>query len=71
MNGPRCPQCGQTFAPGAQFCPQHGPLPAAPPPNGERLPLEERLAKLKTLLDGGLISEDDFNHRKEAILAEI
>ncbi len=33
--------------------------------------IRERLANLKSLLDDGLITEDDFNSRKAAILAEV
>lgn len=74
----RCPQCGQIFAAGSQFCPQHGaglvsvtagaPVPVA---NGPQASVEDRLSKLRALLDGGLISESDYEARKAAILAEI
>ena len=33
--------------------------------------LVARLGKLKSLLDAGLISQDDFDTKKAAILAEI
>jgi membrane protease subunit (stomatin/prohibitin family) len=41
---------------------------AAQPPQKS---VKDRLAELKTLLDEGLISEDDFNQRKAAILADV
>jgi len=46
---------------------QQPAAPAAPPADD----LVARLAKLKTLLDAGLITEDDFNNRKLEIISEI
>jgi hypothetical protein len=43
--------------------------PAAPAAPGKSI--RERLADLKSLLDDGLITEEDFNTRKAAILAEV
>lgn len=41
---------------------------SAPPP---KAPVTERLKKLKELKDAGLITDEDFKKRKEAILKEI
>lgn len=59
--------------------PAPAPVPAAEPappavPAATEPPvpsIEERLGRLKTLRDSGLISDEDFAKRKEAILAEI
>ena len=51
----------------AQAQSQQPAAPAAPGPKSVR----ERLADLKSLLDDGLISEDDFNQRKAQILADV
>lgn len=74
----RCQQCGQIFPAGTQYCPQHGASLAAVSAGAgpaiaqpAQASVEDRLAKLKGLLDGGLISEADFKERKEQILGEI
>ncbi len=46
------------------------PVEAAAPPSSGPEPAE-RLAKLKDLLSQGLISEEEFEKRKNEILAEI
>lgn len=58
------------MVPGAQ--PQF--TPGAPPPAASgagTASIEDRLAKLKSLKDKGLIGEDDFAKKRDAILAEI
>jgi membrane protease subunit (stomatin/prohibitin family) len=45
--------------------------PAGAPPAAAPKSVKDRLAELKGLLDDGLISEDDFNQRKAAILADV
>nr|MDQ2732085.1 SPFH domain-containing protein [Armatimonadota bacterium] len=45
--------------------------PAAPAAAPAQHSLKDRLEQLKGLLDGGLISEDDYNARKTQILGEI
>lgn len=57
-------QLAQTLQ-GAQQQPAAAPAAAAPKS------VKDRLAELKSLLDDGLISEDDFNQRKAAILADV
>jgi hypothetical protein len=47
--------------------PRSAPLPAPPSAISKDLP-EERLRKLKKLLDGGLISNKDYDQKKEEIL---
>ncbi|NHZ83899.1 hypothetical protein F2P44_32210 [Massilia sp. CCM 8695] len=53
--------------------PQVPPAPTAPlqPPVPEVDPIEERLLKLKGLLDKGLISEDDYNSTKTELLKKL
>ncbi|CUI08011.1 SPFH domain-containing protein [Massilia antarctica] len=53
--------------------PQVPPAPTAPlqPPLAEIDPIEERLLKLKGLLDKGLISEDDYNSTKTELLRKL
>ncbi|NUP14149.1 MAG: SPFH domain-containing protein [Polyangiaceae bacterium] len=53
-----------------QFTPQAAAAPAAAAPAGGAS-IEDRLAKLKSLKDKGLISDDDFAKKRDAILAEI
>lgn len=47
------------------------PPPAPAPPSGAPMPLEQRLAKLKALLDQGLISQPVWERRQAEILAEV
>jgi hypothetical protein len=58
------------FAVGAPQAAQAAPG-AAPAAPGGAASIEDRLAKLKGLKDKGLISDDDFAKRRDAILAEI
>lgn len=44
---------------------------AAAPAAGGALSIEDRLAKLKGLKDKGLISDEEFAKKRDAILAEI
>jgi len=68
---------GYAQAPGAP--PGYGPPPGAPgafPPAAAAAPsggpsVEERLAKLQDLKNKGLISDEDFNARKNKILEEV
>jgi hypothetical protein len=53
-----------------QFTPQ-GPAGAAPAGGAPGASLEDRLAKLKGLKDKGLISDDEFAKKRDAILAEL
>src|SRR5439155_233067 len=58
---------GQQMAQNLQGAQAASAQPAAPAPKS----VKDRLAELKSLLDDGLISEDDFNQRKAAILGDI
>ena len=58
---------GQQMANNLQNAQQGGGQQQAAAPKTVR----ERLADLKALLDDGLISEADFNQRKEQILSEV
>ncbi len=51
--------------------PAQAAAPAAAAPAGGAASIEDRLAKLKSLKDKGLISDDDFAKKRDAILAEI
>jgi hypothetical protein len=76
-----CRTCGQRFPAGTRFCPQDGPTlePETPAPTAAAtdavaapaVSLEERLARLKQLWEGGLITEAEYNDRKSAILQEV
>jgi membrane protease subunit (stomatin/prohibitin family) len=61
------PQFAPGMAPGAA----PGAAPAAPAAAPAASSIEDRLAKLKGLKDKGLISDDDFAKKRDAILAEI
>ena len=58
---------GQQMAQNLQPAQAQPAAPAAPAQKS----VKDRLAELKSLLDDGLISEDDFNQRKSAILADV
>ena len=56
---------------GMQAAPPVAAVPAAAAPAAAAPSIEDRLAKLKSLVEKGLISEDDFAKKRDAILAEI
>jgi hypothetical protein len=61
------PQFGVPGMMGAPGAPVAQAAPAAAP----QASIEDRLAKLKSLKDKGLIGDDDFAKKRDAILAEI
>jgi RNA polymerase subunit RPABC4/transcription elongation factor Spt4 len=76
-----CRECGRRFDAGTRFCPQHGPTlepesaaPAEAPsaaPSPSTGSVEDRLTRLKQLWESGLITEEEYNTRKSAILQEV
>jgi hypothetical protein len=51
--------------------PAKAAAPAAPAPAGGATGLKARLQKLKELRDAGLITQDEYNAKRKAILSEI
>lgn len=66
---PQFPVGGPAGAPGMGMAPGHAPAAAAPA--GGAPSIEDRLARLASLKEKGLISEEEFASRRNAILAEI
>ncbi len=62
------PQFG---VPGMMGAPGAAPAAQAAPAAAPQASIEDRLAKLKSLKDKGLIGDDDFAKKRDAILAEI